>query len=290
MRFLRLTVICFLLGILAATAPLALQSRGIALPLPFIGGLDLDRFGPPVSQRSAATAPVVRKLRESSTADMTSWTRPTRYSPDPTQGTRYKTESGVVWWGTGPRTGSPRPVIVLMHGAGRTGHSMVDMWYETAQAENLILVAPNFDRVPGWSEGLPDIRAALAALAQAQTIHPIDPNQIFLFGHSRGGIAAQLWANRFDGPWRALAVHGGTLPAQLARPVDEGIPIRHYLGSVDHIFPYGPGRDSAAALARAGHPFDLVRLELHTHWFYDIGEDIAAHAWTWFANLPDETL
>ncbi|CTQ49805.1 hypothetical protein [Jannaschia donghaensis] len=50
---------------------------------------------------------------------------------------------------------------------------------------------------------------------------------------------------------------------------------------------WGPGRDSAAALASAGHPFDLVRLEGHSHWFYESGEAIAADAWKWMGRVAE---
>lgn len=127
--------------------------------------------------------------------------------------------------GASPKLGAPQPVVVLLHGANRTGHSMVDIWHEVAEAQ-----------------GLPDPSAVKAILAQARTLYAADPERLFLFGHSKGGIAAQVWANRTVAPWKAVGVY-------------------------------------------AGNPVDLVRLEGHNHWFYDMGEAIAADAWTWMAQV-----
>jgi predicted esterase len=228
-------------------------------------------------------APRAAPFRAFETAEFTSWTASPDYTPDAAQGTRHVTANGTVWWCHGPSGGDPRPVVILLHGAGRTGHSMVDMWHETAERHGLVLVAPDFDAVDGWSGGDPDPRAAMDALAHAATLHPVDMDRVVLFGHSRGGIAAQAWANRWNGPWRAAAAHAGTLPAGMVRTVSDGVPVRHYLGSYDLTFPFGPGEESARAMAAAGHPFDLVRLDQHTHWFYETGEDIAEDAWGWFA-------
>lgn len=162
---------------------------------------------------------------------------------------------------------------------------MIDMWHEVAEAQDIVLIAPDLSGVAGWDKGLPDPRAVGAMLAQAQQIYAADPAQMFLFGHSRGGIAAQVWANRTAAPWQAVAVHAGTLPADAVGPAPRPVPIRHYLGSVDRTFPFGPARDGAAAMAQAGHPFDLVRLEGHNHWFYNTGEAIAADAWDWMAQV-----
>ncbi|SDZ19034.1 hypothetical protein SAMN05444004_10798 [Jannaschia faecimaris] len=219
------------------------------------------------------------RFREISRTDLTSHARSTRYSPDPTQGTQYRIDSGVVWWGAGPVDGPPRPTLILLHGSGRNGQSMINMWHEVAAAQGVVLIAPDFDSIQGWDKGLPDPRSALAVLAPASGLYPVDTARIVHFDHLRGGIAAQVWANRFDGPWRAVAVHAGTLSEEHVIAVETGVPVRHYLGSVDRVFPFGPARDAGRTIAAAGHPFELVRLEGQNHWLYERGEDIAADAW-----------
>lgn len=299
MRLLRYALLTILTGILLIAIPPALEARGIQISLPDVSfpEMTLPRFGtadlgdqPSIAPPAPVAAPLpAQTLRNLSRTDLTSYSAVYEYTPDPTQGTRHKTPEGITWWGAGPAKdaadGALRPVVVLLHGAGRTGHSMIDMWHEVAEAQNIVLIAPDLSGVAGWDKGLPDPRAVGAMLAQAQQIYAADPAQMFLFGHSRGGIAAQVWANRTTAPWQAAAVHAGTLPADAVGPAPRPVPIRHYLGSVDRTFPFGPARDGATAMAQAGHPFDLVRLQGHNHWFYNMGEAIAADAWDWMEQV-----
>ena len=210
------------------------------------------------------------------------------YVPEPGQGSRHVTDAGAVWWGWGPSGAGPRPVIVLFHGSGRTGESMVDMWRETAEREGLVLVAPDFEGVDGWDRSLPDPNHLLAVLDDAVGTYAIDAARVAFFGHSRGGMAAQLLANRLDGPWRAVAVHAGTVPAEAMRPVAEGPPIRHYLGALDQTFPYDEAVAAGRGIAGRGHAYDLVRMERRTHWLYDRGEDIAYVAWRWLDGVLND--
>lgn len=294
-RILHLTAIVALFVVMVAALGLAAM-RGDAVRimarLPAILPTDLGDAAPSViptgssnlsavpelSVLSAVRSPIAAPMRSLRTADLTSWTYDHDYEPDPTHGMRHETDNGAVWWGHGPAGGAPRPVVILLNGAGRAGHSMVDMWHETAEWHGLVLVAPDLGSVDGWGTGLPDPRAALDALAHAATLHPVDMDRTVLFGHSRGGIAAQAWADRWDGPWQVAAMHAGTLPADRVRPVGDGIPLRHQFGSQDRTFAFGPGRDAAGAPAAVGHPCDLVHLEQHTHWFYDTDEAIAEGA------------
>ena len=206
------------------------------------------------------------------------------YVPEPDQGVRHVTRAGTVWWGWGPSTDAPRPTVILLHGAGRSGESMVDMWREVAEREGLVIVAPDLADVPGWGRAAVDPRVLVDALQDAAGRHPVDPSRVALFGHSRGGIAAQIVANRVAGPWRAVAVHAGTAPAIVMQPIEDGVPIRHFIGSHDRTFPYAEAVAAARGIAARGHPFDLVRMERRTHWLYDRGEEIAAEAWAWLAD------
>ena len=89
------------------------------------------------------------------------------YVAERDQGTRRVTDGGTSWWGWGLAGGPPRPAIVLFHGSGRTGESMVDMWREVAERASVVLVAPDFEGVEGWDRGLPDPRVMLDALNDA---------------------------------------------------------------------------------------------------------------------------
>lgn len=187
------------------------------------------------------------------------------------------------WWSfDGAIAGKAAPVVLLLHGSGRTGRDMIQPWQEIASRAGLVLVAPDSTDPNGWtmaSDGLPFLNAVLAAAAQS---FPVDRNRVLMFGHSAGAnFALMLAATPPDGV-QAVAVHAGQV-SPVAEPAS-ALPLRIYVGDADHLFPLDAVRASAEALAAAGHPTDLVVIPGHDHWFYDAAPAIAADAWTWFAS------
>lgn len=46
---------------------------------------------------------------------------------------------------------NPAPLIVPLHGSGRTGNSLVEKWRELAKKENVIVVSPDSQNPQGWT-------------------------------------------------------------------------------------------------------------------------------------------
>lgn len=187
------------------------------------------------------------------------------------------------WYEFAPPGASPKAVVVLLHGAGRDGLSMLEMWRDTAVRHELLLVAPN-GRGGAWPGGDAD-RAFISGLArEAATARGLPAEGVFLFGHSAGARLAQEILNQAEpGRWRAAAVHGGFADAATVKPAFTASPFRMYLGSEDHIFSLDAARRSGRAMAANGHPVELMVIARHTHWFYEIGPKIAEDAWRWFS-------
>ena len=118
-----------------------------------------------------------------------------------------------------------------------------------------------------------------AVLRDAAEQYYIDPEQIYLFGHSAGGIMAQYIANRSDGPWRGVATHGAFIDPKGLRPNRKAVPIDIYLGQEDHLFPVPMAQITGEALAKAGHDVTLFVIPGHSHWFYKVGSAIADQIW-----------
>ena len=172
----------------------------------------------------------------------------------------------------------PRPAILLLHGARRTGRSMIDMFRGVAEAHGTALVAPD-SLGPSWSPRDDGPGALLALLRDAAMRTPLDASRLHLFGHSAGAILATLHANRVPGLWRAVVTHGGVLDAaSVTAAAQPAAPIRAYLGARDHLFPVSGAQAMARALSAAGHRTELVVIEGHTHWFYGIGPRLAEEA------------
>ena len=187
------------------------------------------------------------------------------------------------WYLYAPKSGKPRHVIVLLHGGGRDGLSMLEMWKATADRHDLLLVAPNGGALRFSALGR---YAVTAAARQTAAAHGLAEDGLFLFGHSDGAaLAAAMVASAAPGQWQAAAFHAGYLPADELSAGSSSTPLRLYLGDADPIFPTDPARASLQSLARAGHPSELVTLRGHGHWFYVIGPAIAESSWLWFDSL-----
>lgn len=173
------------------------------------------------------------------------------------------------------------PAVILLHGANRNGRSMVEMWKAVADAHGVVLIAPN---AAGNRWDTKD-ETMIAALHQhAVTTLDIDPAAMFLFGHSSGAIFAEWLTNAYATPFKATVTHAGHNAGGVLTPRSTGAPIRAYLGEQDHIFSIETARAAARRFSKAGHTYELVTIPGHTHWFYDIGPQIAADAWRWFAS------
>jgi acetyl esterase/lipase len=274
MRFLYLSLL--------AVVAIAFIGAAILLVLPVLtrDGAAFMTVANPDAPAATLTVSERRDLRPDMPTSMT-------YTPDVTGAESFQILDGVSprrWWGYAPDdlTG-PAPLILLFHGEGRGGLSMIDMWQGVADENGLVLVA--IDDIIGAPGDFPDGGFLQAVIAAAAAAYPIDRARMFLFGHSAGAITAQLVANRVIGPWRGVAAHAGYVNPDLLQRINDAPPIRLYLGTSDRIFDVEGARIAGDYMARAGHEYDLVLIPGHTHWFYEGGPAFAADAWAWFQTL-----
>ncbi|WP_222869345.1 hypothetical protein ROLI_007120 [Roseobacter fucihabitans] len=181
-------------------------------------------------------------------------------------------------------TKAPRPAVLLLHGAQRSGRSMIDMWCQTADRHDMILIAPD-SFGPSWSPVEDHPNFLITALRDANEQVPLDTSQLYLFGHSAGGILATLYANRVGTPWRAVATHAGILDASQVLPAQIAPPMRHYLGLNDHLFSGRAAQVTGEALSAAGHDVDLVMIRGHSRWYYEIGPHLSEAVWRYWQSL-----
>jgi poly(3-hydroxybutyrate) depolymerase len=85
---------------------------------------------------------------------------------------------------------SPAPLIVMLHGSGHVGMSLVEKWKDLAKKEGFIIAGPDSldTRVWGMPQDGPDYLRDL--VEELKTKYPINPRRIYLFGHSGGAIFA----------------------------------------------------------------------------------------------------
>lgn len=173
------------------------------------------------------------------------------------------------------------PLVLLLHGSGRDGRAMLDMWQAIA-GQGAVLLAPDALDPRGWSaaEDGPDFMAAL--LTEAARIAPFDRQRVYLYGHSAGANMALRLGQCTGFAVRAVAVHAGALPpcAGFGRPIPH--PYLIQIGDRDATFPLEAVRASAQKIAASGSPVTLEVIPGHSHWFYAAGPALAADAWAFF--------
>jgi poly(3-hydroxybutyrate) depolymerase len=109
-------------------------------------------------------------------------------------------------------TGSaPAPMLVLLHGSGHDGRSLLYPWKKLATREGLVLVAPNAQNAAGWQSPADGPGALISIAGAVKKQYGVDANRVYLFGHSAGAVFAllmSLWEPRY---FAAVAVHAGAI-------------------------------------------------------------------------------
>lgn len=187
----------------------------------------------------------------------------------------------------------PAPLVVLLHGSGRNGQSLMDKWKELGLKEGIVLVAPDAISTQGWRspDDGPDFLHDLVSEVKAQ--HPVDPRRMYVWGHSAGATFA-LYIGLFESEYfAAVAIHAGALrpdDVQIVERASRKIPFHIAVGTVDRFFPLEAVRATREMLVKSGFSVDLVEMKGHDHWYYDLAPKINATAWAFLKaqKLADE--
>ena len=87
------------------------------------------------------------------------------------------------------KQGETRPLIVILHGAGGSGATILPKWKERL-GDDFIIVCPSYPMGAWWSanaEGL-----VLKLIREIQSVYPVDDNRVLLAGLSNGAIGAYM--------------------------------------------------------------------------------------------------
>lgn len=174
-----------------------------------------------------------------------------------------------------------KPLIILLHGANRTGASMADMWRQIADQNDVVLIAPT--ALSGaWPIDLKEVQFLEALITAAKSQYSIDPNRVYLFGHSAGATFS-LYVSIYSDMFAATALHAGKFknPKDGTRVLDakRKIPIAFINGTHDQLFSVDAVKHTAQAFADSGHETELHILRFHNHWYYTLAPYINQMAW-----------
>jgi poly(3-hydroxybutyrate) depolymerase len=174
------------------------------------------------------------------------------------------------------------PLVVMLHGSGRNGLSLVEKWKDLAANEGLIIVGPDALNSQIWNvpQDGPDFLHALVEELKAK--YPINPRRVYLFGHSAGanmGLYMSLYESEY---FAATAVHAGALFPEtypLIAFAKRKIPIFIVVGTEDQFFPLAQVRATRNELVKQGLTVELTEIPHHDHNYYDLAPKINRSAW-----------
>lgn len=198
-----------------------------------------------------------------------------------------KTYSYHTYPQTDPSPKRPKPLIVLLHGSGRSGVSMIDMWRRLANEEDVVLVALNSGNGGGWPQDQ-EIASLIAQMPEiAQLYFNVDTSRSYLFGHSSGANMAMYTLLQQPDVFAALAVHAGALNPQkmIVNQKNAKPPVLLMVGDKDELFPVEAVRRTAKTFAYLGFSSAFYVFSPHGHWYYANADVINQKALSFFRKF-----
>jgi predicted esterase len=192
-----------------------------------------------------------------------------------------------------PDSSGPLPVVLLLHGSGRSGQVMVDAWKSLASKEHFIVVAPDSYDPSGWSVKIDSPAFFHAVIEQVAAKHAIDVNRIYLFGHSGGAVHALVLALIDSDYYAATAAHAGALPPgyenALFSRVVRRMPIEIWVGDKDPLFPLDAVTNTKRLFEKNGFHVELSVIPNHDHNYYVVSGQVDTEVWGFFEKAGPKT-
>jgi len=182
-----------------------------------------------------------------------------------------------------PPGNQPKPAILLLHGAGGNGGSVLGPWRDFGLANGIVLIAPNLPRDAAFEPKAPAVFRCVVEDARAAV--RLDPKRIYVFGHSMGGYLAYDAAMFESEYFAAAAVHAAGIAPDydgiLAHAIRK-IPIAIWIGDADALVPLASVRRTRDLLLDAGFPVVFSELKGHGHDYEGLAPRIHREVWSFF--------
>ncbi|GGI15766.1 alpha/beta hydrolase family esterase [Oxalicibacterium faecigallinarum] len=168
---------------------------------------------------------------------------------------------------------SSAPLIIVLHGGGGNGDSMIQRWRAKAMREGLIIAAPNgagrTARMGTWNAGgccgeamsshHEDVAFVADVVADVKRIAAVDPSRIYVTGMSNGGMLTHRVAIALSDQLAGAAVVAGAMFGDEPSPRSP-VPILIMHGMADSIVAFEGGMSPKRLVARAqSKPFKPVQ-------------------------------
>jgi poly(3-hydroxybutyrate) depolymerase len=179
------------------------------------------------------------------------------------------------------KAGTPVPLVVLLHGSGRNGASLVEKWKDLASKESFIVVGPDSLDPSIWKSPTDGPDFLRDVVENIKSRYSINPRRVYLFGHSGGAIFALYMSLLESRYYAATAIHAGAIDPNdpAVNYAKRKIPISLTVGTKDPLFPVSDVRATRDLLVKNGIPAELNEIPNHNHWYYDLAPKINQSAW-----------
>ena len=175
------------------------------------------------------------------------------------------------------------PLLLLLHGSGRNGKTLVDPWLPLARSEGIVLVAPDASNPQAWripQEG-PDFFHNLVELVRLSH-DVVDARRMYVFGHSAGAIHGLDLGLLESEYFAAIAAHAGVVNREMQPLLTQAprkIPMAIWVGTEDPLFPVSAVRATRDGLNAHGFDAKLTEIKNHTHNYYGAADRINKEVW-----------
>ena len=174
-------------------------------------------------------------------------------------------------------------LLVLLHGSGRDGTSLIDRWKGLAAKEGIILAAPNSANRAYWTAPADGPELLHQIVERLRADYPVNSRRIYLFGHSGGAVFA-IGMSIFESEYfAAAAIHAGAFRSANDAPaggaLKRAIPLAMFSGTNDPFFPIGNVRATAGILRNTGLQVTLTEIPHHDHDYYGIASKLNETVW-----------
>ena len=186
---------------------------------------------------------------------------------------------------------SPAPLLLCLHGSGRTGEELLKRWKGHADKEGIILVGPDAKNPQNWNSSVDSPDFLRDVIVDVMANHEVDPQRLYVFGHSGGamyGILVGLLESKY---FAAVAVHAGALQPQeyvLINNAERKIPIAIWSGDWDQTVPIDVVRKTYEQLKAANFPTYFNPIPKHTHDYAAMSDVINFSAWNFLKDKRNE--
>ena len=196
---------------------------------------------------------------------------------------------------------TPAPLMVSLHGAGRQYDWLMNYagFLDQAEHHGYVVVTPlGYTRRGGYGyrgDSEQDRRAeqdVMNVFGLVTEELAIDPNRIYLWGHSMGGAGTYYLASRHPDIWAGLAavaggsMHAGYVEAEAIRH----IPFLVIQGSEDRVVPAAGARESVAKMRELGMQHLYIEIPGGDHsLFISRNPEVVGHLFSFFDLVSKKT-